>query len=421
MNLFGWRLTREKRNAEDPKYPLSYPNIASLLGDAPTASGVRVTPESAVRLITVYSCVSIIASTLATLPIGVYERREKSRTRAETHKLDRILHAQPNERLTAVTFFEMLQAQLLLWGNAYAEIKREPFGDISLWPLCSAGVTPYVNPVTGRELVYDVRTPDGKVTLMGDQVLHVPGLSFNGVSGLSPVGLAKQSLGLALATEEFGSRLFSNGIKPSGVLEAPNALSDKAYERLQAAMSQRKGLSQAHRELILEEGLKWHSASMNPDDAQFLETRKFQRTEIAALYRVPPHMVGDLERASFSNIEQQSLDFEKHTMRPWIVRWEQEINRKLLAEPAGKYFAKFSVDALLRADIKTRYDAYAIGRTNGWLSANDIRAFEDMNPINGGDQYLIPLNMTPVAKRAVKTRDVYDLLAQLLTQTESEP
>lgn len=415
MKLFGWRLTRELRNVENPQYPLNYANVATLLGDVSTAAGVRVTPESASQLVTVYACVSIIASTLATLPLVVYERKAGAgRRRAEEHPLYPMLHETPNPRLSAVAFFEMLQAQLLLWGNAYAYIDHgPPFLDATLWPLISRHVTPRMN---GQSLVYDVQTADGRVTLTDDQVLHVPGLSFDGLSGNSPITQARQSLGLAVAAEEFGARLFSNGIQLGGVLEAPGPLTDKAYLRLQAAMESRRGLSQAHREMILEEGLKWHQAAINPEDAQFLETRKFQRTEIAALFRVPPHMVGDLERASFSNIEQQSLDFEKHTMRTWIVRWEQEINRKLF--PERDFFAKFSVDGLLRGDIKTRYDAYAVGRTNGWLSANDVRLLEDMNPIDGGDKYLVPLNMAPAGTSPVKNRDVYDLLARLLNRTE---
>lgn len=417
MKLFGWRLTRELRNVENPQYPLSYANITELLGGAPTASGVRVTPETATRLVTVYACVSIIASTLATLPLIVYERRPGGiRRRAEDHEMYPVLHATPNPRLTAVTFFEMLQAQLLLWGNAYAEIDHGAFRDVTLWPLISRNVTPRIDPTDGNRLVYDVKIGSGTVTLADSQVLHIPGLSFDGLTGRSPISQARQSLGLAVAAEEFGARLFGNGIHPSGVMEAPNALSDKAYERLQALIAKRRGLSQAHRELILEEGLKWHQTAINPEDAQFLETRKFQRTEIAALYRVPPHMIGDLERASFANIEQQSLDFEKHTMRTWIVRWEQELNRKLFA--TRDFFAKFSVEGLLRADIKSRYDAYAVGRTNGWLSANDIRTLEDMNPINGGDQYLVPLNMAPASTGPVKARDVYDALAKLLERTE---
>lgn len=421
MRIFGFEIKR--RSIESPRYPLTWAGISDFVGGK-TASGVSVTPDRAAQLITVYACVSIISSTLATLPLSVYRRTADGKVPAPDHPLQRLLHDEPNPMQSSVQFREYLQSQLLLHGNAYAEIEfdgaRRP---VALWPLPSRLVTVTLE-TDGKQRyrVFDFQLPDGRrERLIDGEILHVPGLSFDGVVGKSPIQLARQAVGLALAAEEYGARLFANGITAGGVLEVPNALSDTAFARLQAAMEARRGLSHAHREMILEEGTKWKQVSINPEDAQFLETRKFQRSEIAALFRVPPHMIGDLEKSSFSNIEQQSLEFEKHTMRQWIVRWEQEINRTLFR--GQDYFAHFNVDGLLRGDIRTRNEAYALGRQWGWLSVNDIRRLEDMNPVDGGDDYLVPLNMASAAGGSpdgrVRARDLYDLLARILKRMEN--
>lgn len=399
MRLFSWLQRGEKRaSPENPATPLS--NAAEwlydTLGATASASGISVNSQNALENGAVYACVRVIADTIGTLPLLLYQRLERGKERAVEHPLFKVLHSEPNSEMSSVVFRETLQAHLLLWGNAYAEIVRNGAGQVvELWPLLPDRTEVYRT--SGRRF-YTTRVGEGAtVELRDEQVFHIPGLGYDGVKGYNPIRLLREGIAAGKAAEMYGAKLFANDARPGGVLQHPGRLSDEAYERLKKTWAQaHQGLSNAHRMAILEEGLAWQQTGLPPEDSQFLETRKFSVTEAARVFRVPPHMIGDLDKATFSNIEHQSLDFVVHTIRPWLVRWEQEINRKLLSD-AGKvrYFAEHLVDGLLRGDIKSRYEAYSIARQNGWLSANDVRELENMNPIEGGDVYLSPLNMTP--------------------------
>lgn len=239
------------------------------------------------------------------------------------------------------------------------------------------------------------------VVLSPSDVLHIPGLGFDGLVGYSPIAMAKNAIGLALATEEYGSKFFANGAAPSGVLEHPGTIKDPARVR-ESWQSTFGGSHNSNKIAVLEEGMKYTPISISPEQAQFLETRKFQIDEIARIFRVPPHMVGDLEKSSFSNIEQQSLEFVKYTLDPWVIRWEQSIQRTLLTHEEKKgYFVKFNVEGLLRGDYQSRMEGYATARQNGWMSANDIRELENLDRISkeeGGDLYLINGNMLSLSK-----------------------
>ena len=292
---------------------------------------------------------------------------------------------------------------MLLWGNAYAQIKRDGGGHTNeLWYLKPNLMT--VSRENGR-LKYGYANEDGQtLTFAADEIFHVKGLSMDGVKGLSPIGQAREAVGLALATEEYGARFFGNGARPGGVIEFPGVM--KEPEKLRKSWNDVfQGPRNSHKVAILEQGSKYHAIGIPPEEAQFLETRKFQINEICRIFRVPPHLVGDLEKATFSNIEHQSIEFVEHTVRPWLVRWEQEIWRSLLAESERKtYFVRFNVDGLLRGDYAARMQGYSVGRQNGWLSANDIRRLENLNPISkdeGGDLYLVNGNMTR-ASQAIK-------------------
>ena len=238
------------------------------------------------------------------------------------------------------------------------------------------------------------------VTLYPSDVLHIPGLGFDGLVGYSPIAMAKNAIGMAIACEEYGAKFFANGAQPSGVLEHPGTLKDPSRVR-ESWQSTFGGSHNANKVAVLEEGMKYTPISISPEQAQFLETRKFQINEIARIFRVPPHMVGDLEKSSFSNIEQQSLEFVKYTLDPWVSRWEQSMARSLLTpEEKKQYFMKFNVDGLLRGDYQSRMNGYAVGRQNGWMSANDIRELENLDRIPeelGGDLYLINGNMTKLS------------------------
>jgi HK97 family phage portal protein len=296
---------------------------------------------------------------------------------------------------------------LLLWGNAYAQIIRDGLGRVTaLYPLLPNKTD--VSRAESGEIYYTYwrdtdearnREERGGVKLEKTDVLHIPGLSFDGLVGYSPIALAKIAIGMAIATEDFGASFFANGAIPGAILESPKPVTNPAMLR-NAWNSLYKGSRNYGRIAVLEEGVKYQTVGIPPDQAQFLETRKFQLNEIARIFRVPPHMIGDLEKSSFSNIEQQSMEFVKYTLDPWVVRLEQAMNMALLSpSERKKYVIKFNLDGLLRGDYETRMRGYAVGRQNGWLSANDIRRLEDMNPLppeEGGDRYLVNGNMIDV-------------------------
>ena len=295
---------------------------------------------------------------------------------------------------------------LLLWGNAYAQIIRNGKNEVvALYPLMPNKMS--VDRDEHGQLYYTYQRSNeeaptmkgSSVILKPSDVLHIPGLGFDGLVGYSPIAMAKNAIGMAIACEEFGAKFFANGAAPSGVLEHPGAIKDPSRVR-EAWQSQFGGSANSGKVAVLEEGMKYTPISISPEQAQFLETRKFQINEIARIFRVPPHMVGDLEKSSFSNIEQQSLEFVKYTLDPWVIRWEQSIMRSLLTPEEKKtYYAKFNLDGLLRGDYQSRMNGYAIGRQNGWMSANDIRELENLDRIpaeEGGDLYLINGNMLPM-------------------------
>ena len=372
-----------------------------------STAGKYVNERSAMQMTAVYSCVRILAEAVAGLPLHLYRYTESGgKEKAIDHPLYLLLHDEPNPEMSSFVFRETLMTHLLLWGNAYAQIIRNGKNEvIALYPLMPNKME--VDRDEHGQLYYkyqrsndEAPTMDGSsVILKPCDVLHIPGLGFDGLVGYSPIAMAKNAIGMAIACEEFGAKFFANGAAPSGVLEHPGTIKDPSRVR-DAWQSQFGGSSNSGKVAVLEEGMKYTPISISPEQAQFLETRKFQINEIARIFRVPPHMVGDLEKSSFSNIEQQSLEFVKYTLDPWVIRWEQSIMRSLLSPEEKKtYFAKFNLDGLLRGDYQSRMNGYAIGRQNGWMSANDIRELENLDRIptdEGGDLYLINGNMLPM-------------------------
>ena len=372
-----------------------------------STSGKTVTERSAMQMTAVYSCVRILAEAIAGLPLHLYTYKEDGgKEKAIGHPLYLLLHDEPNPEMSSFVFRETLMTHLLLWGNAYAQIIRNGKGEVvALYPLMPNRMT--VDRDSSGQLFYSYQMNNsdaptmkaGTVILKPSDVLHIPGLGFDGLVGYSPIAMAKNAIGLAIATEEYGAKFFANGATPGGLLEYPGTVKDPDRVR----ESWNKGFSgsqNAGKVAILEEGMKYTPISIAPEQAQFLETRKFQINEIARIFRVPPHMVGDLEKSSFSNIEQQSLEFVKYTLDPWVVRWEQSLSRALFTpEEKKKYFFKFNVEGLLRGDYQSRMNGYATARQNGWMSANDIRELENLDRIpaeEGGDLYLINGNMLPL-------------------------
>ena len=372
-----------------------------------SSAGKRVNERSAMQMTAVYSCVRILAEAVAGLPLHLYRYKEDGgKEKAIDHPLYLLLHDEPNPEMSSFVFRETLMTHLLLWGNAYAQIIRNGKGEvIALYPLMPNRMV--VDRDIHGQLYYQyTRSTEEAPTMKGvtvnlppSDVLHIPGLGFDGLVGYSPIAMAKNAIGMAIACEEYGAKFFANGAAPGGVLEHPGTIKDPQRVR-ESWQSTFGGSGNSNKIAVLEEGMKYTPIGISPEQAQFLETRKFQINEIARIFRVPPHMVGDLEKSSFSNIEQQSLEFVKYTLEPWLVRWEQSIQRTLFSpEEKKRYFAKFNVEGLLRGDYASRMSGYATARQNGWMSANDIRELENLDRIpaeDGGDLYLINGNMLPL-------------------------
>ena len=393
------------RTRDAPSNRTSGSSYSFLMGS--TTSGKRVNERTSMQMTAVYSCVRILSEAVASLPLNVYRYTDNGgKEKAIDHSLFHLLHNEPNPEMSSFIFRETLMTHLLLWGNAYAQIIRNGKGEvIALYPLMPDRMS--VDRDKNGQLYYkytknndDAPTMDsGSVYLSPSDVLHIPGLGFDGLVGYSPIAMAKNAIGLAIAAEEYGSKFYANGAAPSGILEHPGTLKDPARVR-DSWNATFGGSSNSNKVAVLEEGMKYTPISIAPNEAQFLETRKFQINEIARIFRVPPHMVGDLEKSSFSNIEQQSLEFVKYTLDPWVIRWEQALYRALLSEEEKKtVFFKFNVEGLLRGDYASRMNGYATARQNGWMSANDIRELEDLDRIPaelGGDLYLVNGNMLPL-------------------------
>lgn len=371
----------------------------------PSTSGKLVNEFTAMQTTAVYACVRILSETLAALPLQLYRYTPGGKERVYDHPLYHLLHDEPNPEMTSFIFRETLMSHLLIWGNAYAQIIRDRLGRVQgLYPLRPDKMT-VCRDESGQIYYIYTKTADenpavksyGQVPLRKDEVLHIPGLGFDGLVGYSPIAMARNAVGMTMACEEYGASFFANGASPSGVLEHPGVLKDPVKVR-DSWNAVYRGTGNAHKVAVLEEGMKYQQIGIPPEEAQFLETRKFQLDEIARLYRIPPHMIGDLEKSSFNNIEQQSMEFVKYTLDPWVIRWEQSMQKSLfLPEEKKQYFLKFNVNGLMRGDYESRMTGYSIGRQNGWLSANDIREMEDMNPVpdeEGGNLYLVNGSMT---------------------------
>ncbi len=390
----------KKMTGSNPQNPQYW--VQKMFGGAGnTAAGVYVNNENALSATAVWRAVSLVAQTIGALPLHIYESEgARTKNKAVNHKLYYTLHTEPNPEQSAMEFREMLQAHALTYGRAHAEIELKGDGRVNLWPLMPDRVEPLRTKEKGS-LVYRVHLPNGGHKMMlPDQIYTLRGLGYGLNHTYNVIDLFRESIGLTLAAEEFGARFFGNGASMGGVLQHPHRVGEEAIMQLRQSMEERhKGLEQAHRLLILEEGMQYKEIAVPPDKAQFIETRKYQINDVARIIGVPPHKLAEMSQATFSNIEHQSIEFVQDTINPWCVRWEQSLSRQLLSDTEKKkYFFKHNLAGLVRGDFKTRMEGYSIGRQNGWLSANDIRELEDMNPIEQGDIYLVPMNMEPAGE-----------------------
>jgi len=363
-------------------------------GGTLSGTGVYVSPESALRYTTVLICVRVLAESVASLPCLLYKKRaDGGKDRATEHPLYKVLHDQANAWNTAFEYTEGTMVNLSTRGNGYSYVERNRKGQtIGLVPLNPDGVT--ISQAIDWSPKYEVIMPDNvRAKLSTKDMHHIRGPLPRGYIGRSMISLAKEAIGLGMAAEAFGSNMYRNGVKPSGILKHPKVIGPSATENLRQQFSDRyAGLENSGKPLILEEGMDWVSMNIAPKDAEFIDSRKFQRSEIAGIFRVPAHLVNDLEKATFSNIEFQTLDFIIHSLRPWLVRWEQAINRDLLTDQdrADGYFCEFLLDAMLRGDTKSRYESYSSAIQNKWMTANEVRIKENMNPREGGDVFENP-------------------------------
>lgn len=362
-------------------------------------AGIRINENNSIKYSAVLACVRIISETIASLPLFVYKRLKEGKEKAPDHPLYNILHSQPNPEMSSFIYREMMAIHLLLWGNSYSQIIEDDFGNIGeLFPLLPWNMT-VMRENTSLKLIYKYKLPDNsEIIIPNRNILHIIGMSFDGLVGKSLIALAREAIGLGMAMEEFGAKFYGQGTQFGGFIEHPKTLGEKAFENLKASMKEKyQGIANSHKIMILEEGMKFSKNIIPPNYAQFIESRQFQLEEIARIFNVPPHLIKDLSRSTYDNIEQQGIEYVVYTIRPWLVRIEQTLYTRLFSEAEKKiYFIEFLVDGLYRGDIQSRYNAYNIGRNGGWLSADDIRELENMNPLPDGQGkiYWMPLNMT---------------------------
>ena len=398
LNWLGFKYPRDAPGMPEMTDSVRDSGTVFMFGRA--NSGEQVDEKSAMQIATVYACVRLLAESVAQLPLHLYKVSEPDgQEKALDHPLYKVLYREPNPEMTSFSFWEAEMTHLLLWGNAYAQIVRDGRnGILGLYPLLPENVE--IDRDDGGELyyiyhAYTDEVPGEKnkdIIFRREEILHIPGLSFNGLVGFSPIAMMKNSLGTTMAVEKYGSAFFKNGAQPAGVLEHPGVLKDPQKIR-DNWVNAYGGPGNAHKVAVLEEGMAYKPISLPPEDSQFLSTREFGVEEICRIFRVPPHMVQDLKRATFSNIEHQAIDYVVHTLDPWLVRIEKAIVKDLLLEEEkDSYFPKFNVDGLLRGDYKSRMDGYSVGISTGIISPNEARRKENMPPLaedDGGDYHIV--------------------------------
>ena len=364
-----------------------------------TASGITINEEKAMGITAVYACLRVLSETVGSLPVHLFRRiSDQKRERATNHPYYKIIHSKPNPEMVSMVFRETMMLHLNTWGNFYGNNVWSKQGKLlEIWPLRPDRMRPER---AGNTIQYIYTLESGEERIIPNKdVLHIPGLGFDGLVGYSPIAMNKEAIALAKAAEEFGARFFANDARPGIVLKHPGELSQPAQERLRNNWEKmHTGLENKHRLAVLEEGLDIQTIGIPPQEAQWIELRSMQLTEIARIYRIPPPLIGDLSRATFSNVEELTRHFGIHTIRPWLTRIEAIMNANLLEGEDENLYIEHLMDALLRADIGARYSSYATGRQWGWLSANDVRRLENMDAIEEGDIYLTPGNMVPAGE-----------------------
>lgn len=384
---------------ENPSTPLSAPDVwlTDVLGDGVSDAGVHVNREAALRCSAVWACVRLLSETVGGLRLVIYKRSgQRDRHAAYDHPLSTLLNDAPNAMMTAFVWREVIMQHKLFDGNSYTVIERNGYGlPVGLYPLLPGQVQ--VVRKNGHLLYIVSLEGNKKEVFSSEDMLHIPASGWDGITGYAPISVMRNSVGLAMATEKHGARLFANGTNLAATLESEQKIPvERQREILRHFNENFRGLANANKTAILPDGLTLKSVGMSSEDAQFLETRKFQVNDIARIFNVPPHMIGDLEKSSFNNIEQQNINFLMYSVRPWLERIENELNRKLFLD--GEYFVEFDTDQLLRGDFKTRSEGYSRYVNGGIMTINEARAKEGLNPVDGGDALRVPVNTVDLEK-----------------------
>jgi len=428
-NIFqriGMMYRAVKWGSRPPRDPL----IASWFGNYDDDTGLQVDVNTSMQISAVSAAVRLLAGTLGSLPWKVYKRIDGGKEAALKHPLYKVLHERPNSFQSPFEFQEMIMAHCLLRGSFYGEIISTGGQSVAeIIPRHPDRVQPFW--VEDGVPAYRYFPESGKSRIiLADEMFRVMFFTVDGLNGMDPITNHRRTLGLTIGAEKYGARFYKNDGTPNFVFEFPGKLADDGQKFTESWNRQHRGVNKSHKHAVLEQGMKIHELSITPENAQFLETRKFQISDIARIFLVDPTMIGDKTGATYSNIEQLSLNFAIYTLRPWLVRIEQNGNRDLLNDTdQSTYFTEFNIDAILRGDFKSRNEGYSRGRQWGWYSANDIRAFENMNPIDNGDVYLSPMNMTPVENlrsqtpediRAMQLVLARDLFKQLPAEDAAE-
>ena len=393
-NLFTSRTT----TVTQPQAVTSHGILGSLFGNKSKA-GVNVTLTTAEAHTTVMSCYRVLSESIASMPIHLMKREEKKgvfyKNKDYKNPLYRLLNLQPHEEMTQFSWIEALMMNLVSRGNAYSQIIRNKRDEIiGFYPLLTDSME-IVRSNSGMIGYVYSSEKLGKVWLDKKEIIHVVGMSLDGIHGMSPIAYSANSIGLSIALEEFGSNFFENGANPGAVYEMKEGqLSEIAFNRLRASLKEKyESLKNSGKPMLLEEGLTFKQIGVSNNDSQFLESRKFQKSEIASIFRIPPHMINDLENATFTNIEHQYLAFSTDALTPYVHRFEQALNIALF-EPETDHYVSFNMDAMLRGDTKNRYEANGTAIRDGWKTRNEVRKQEGLNPIDGLDDPIMPLNMT---------------------------
>ena len=400
---------------ENPNTPLgNYPFFSDFFGSS--LAGATVTPETAIQLPGVYSAVRLISETVASLPLQVFESTDTKQI-LKSHPIYRLIHDKPNKFMTSYQWRQLVMTDVLLWGNHYSLIsERVSERPTQLTPFRPKDVKPLMQ---DGKLWYVFRTQEGEMVTDSSNVVHIKGLGFDGIKGKSVITIARENLGLGIAEQQTGANFYGKGMQLDYAIEGSGQLSEEGLKRLRATMNTYTGARGERNFLPLDAGMTIKPMGVPPQDAQFLESRKFSVTDIARLFRVPPPLLYDLERATFSNISELVLSFVKFSLTPWLVNFESELNDKLFFESEKEtIYAEFNVDGLLRGDAKQRAESNKIAIQNGWMNPNEVRSRENMNGYDGGDTFYIPANMTPVTNQPLEkqngkiARDIKELLKQ---------